>query len=180
MTTLGKDAPLLATERLELWIPRREDVWAMHAIVAEPLTARFLGPAQGRADHFLRFSRNAGSWLLYGYGSFMVRERGCPELIGNCGVFHSFRGLGDDFDDSPEAGWILRHDRCGKGFAHEAMTAALDWFEREHGVQRIVSMIAPGNERSITLARRLGFVPMRDAVLADGEAVRLFERKPSA
>lgn len=169
-------APLLETERLELWVPREADVWAMHAIVSEPETSRFLGLEQTMAGHFNRFSRNAGSWLLYGYGSFILRERGRAEPIGHCGVFHTFRGLGEDFDDHPEAGWILRHDRAGRGLAREAMTAALAWFEREHGPQRIVAMIAPGNDASIGLAGRLGFIPLRDAVLPDGEAVRLFDR----
>jgi len=180
MAVTGMDpvAPLLETERLELWVPRQGDLWAMHAIVTDPATGRFLGPSHAPAEHFLRFSRNAGSWLLYGYGSFIVRERGSGELIGHCGVFHTFRGLGEDFDDSPEAGWILRHDRVGQGFAREAMTAALAWFEREHGPRRIVAMIAPGNAASLGLAHRLGFTPLRDAALPDGEAVCLLERLP--
>lgn len=169
-------APLLVTERLELWVPDKADVWAMHAIVTDPATGRFLGPAHTPSDHFQRFGRNAGSWLLYGYGSFMLRERGRGELIGNAGVFHSYRGLGEDFDDTPEAGWILRSDRVGQGLAHEAMTAALAWFEREHGRQRIVCMTNPGNGPSMRLAAKLGFEPMRDASLPDGDAVRLFER----
>jgi len=170
------DAPLLVTGRLELWVPTGANLWPMHAIVTDPLTRRFLGPSDSPAEHFARFSRNAGSWLLYGYGSLMLRERNSGELIGNAGVFHSWRGLGEDFDDCPEAGWILRADRVGQGLAYEAMTAALAWFEREHGRQRIVCMTVPGNAPSIRLAGRLGFVPMREAVLPDGEAVRLFER----
>ena len=100
------------------------------------------------------------------------------QRIGNVGVFHSLRGLGEDFDDMPEAGWVLRADKVGQGLAREAMTAALAWFEREHGRQRIVCMISPGNAPSIGLAERLGFVRMREARLPDGEAVRLFERLP--
>jgi RimJ/RimL family protein N-acetyltransferase len=169
-------APLLVTGRLELWLPTCADIAPMLAIVVDPATGRFLGRTQSRADHFARFSRNAGSWLLYGYGSFMLRERATGELLGNCGVFHSFRGLGEDFDDSPEAGWILRADRVGQGLAHEAMTAALAWFESEHGRQRIVCMTAPENAPSIRLAEKLGFSAMREAELPDGDAVRLFER----
>jgi len=169
---------MLVTERLELWVPTRDDLWAMHAIASHPETGRFLGPTDSRAEHFQRFSRNAGSWLLYGYGSFMVRLRGRSEVIGNCGLFHSFRGLGEDFDDFPEGGWVLHRDHVGQGFAFEAMTAALAWFEREQGARRVVCMIAPGNAPSIGLAGRLGFAPLREALLPDGETVRLFERLP--
>ena len=172
------ERPVLVTERLELHVPGKDDLWAMHAIVAHAETGRYLGSGPDFADHFARFSRNAGSWLLYGYGSFMLRERASGALIGNTGVFHSFRGLGEDFDDSPEAGWILRADRVGQGLAREAMTAAFAWFEREHGRRRIVCMISPGNARSTGLAGRLGFAPLREAQLPDGTAVRLFERLP--
>ena len=78
----------------------------------------------------------------------------------------------------PEAGWILAHDQVGKGLASEAMTAVFQWFTREHGPQRIVCMISPGNEPSLRMAAKFGFTPMRDAVLADGEPIRLFERLP--
>lgn len=166
------------TERLALRVPTRDDIAAMLAIVSDADTARFLGTRAGAADHFQRFSRNAGSWLLYGYGAFMIRRRDSGELIGNCGVFHSWRGLGEDFDDQPEAGWIVRRDQTGQGIAREAMDAALAWFAHVHGPRRIVCMISPGNEPSLRLAARLGFAPMRETELAEGEAVRLFERVP--
>lgn len=173
-----KRPPHLLTERLDLRLPVAADVAAMTAIVSHAETGRHLGSHATPADHFARFCRNAGSWLLFGYGGFMVRLRGGEEVIGNCGVFHSWRGLGEDVDDYPEAGWILRHDQVGRGIGHEAMTAALDWFEREHGARRIVCMITPGNEPSLRLAAKLGFASMREAVLPDGESVRLFETVP--
>lgn len=170
------NAPLIITERLTLHQPEIADVWVMMDIVSHPQTSRFLGRANSPADHFTRFQRNAGSWFLHGYGSFIVRLKGSDEPIGNCGVFHSFRGLGEDFDNQPEAGWIVRHDQAGRGIAAEALTAALQWFEATHGARRIVAMIAPENEPSQRLAAKLGFTPMRDTALPDGEAVRLFER----
>ena len=172
------DAPRLTTERLDLRLPVAADIAAMAEIVAHPATGRFLGPGIDRAGHFVRFSRNAGSWLLYGYGGFTVRLRGSEDVIGNCGVFHSWRGLGEDFDDAPEAGWTLHHDQVGRGLGEEAMTAALAWFDRAHGPRRVVCMTSTENEPSIRLAGKLGFTPMRDAVLPDGDAVRLFERLP--
>lgn len=172
--------PVIVTERLELWQPAPADFMAMHAIISDPETGRFLGTSASVADHYMRYGRNAGSWFLYGYGSFIVRLRGASEVAGNCGVFHSWRGLGADFDDVPEAGWILRRDLAGQGLAREAMEAALAWFEREHGRRRIVCMIGLGNEPSMRLAGRLGFAPMREAELPDGDTVRLFERLPAA
>jgi RimJ/RimL family protein N-acetyltransferase len=172
------EGPFLVTERLELWQPRFADLRALHAVVSHPQTGTYLGPAIEWLDHYNRFHRNAGGWYLHGYGNFIARLRGKDEIVGSLGVFHSNRGLGEDFDLMPEAGWILAHDQVGKGLASEAMHAVFAWFEREHGVQRIVCMVAPENAPSIRLAEKFGFTPMRDAVLPDGEPVRLFERAP--
>lgn len=169
-------APFLVTERLELWRPSIADEPQMFAVIQEPETHRFLGPMSSRADHFIRFQRGAGSWFLHGYGSFMVRLKGQPDVIGNCGIFHSYRGLGVDFDNKPEGGWILGSAHVGKGIAREAMEAALAWFDREHGPREVVCMIEPGNAPSFVLAERLGFAPTRLATLPDGVAVQLFSR----
>lgn len=169
--------PFLTTERLELWLPRRSDIAEMYALVSNPVTSRHLGRAADPADHFTRFQRNAGSWFLHGYGSFMLRLRGQSTLIGNCGVFHAYRGLGADFDDMPEGGWIVAADHVGSGLAHEAMRAALDWFDNAHGPTPVVCMIDPANIRSIALAGRLGFVPTRRARLPGSEEdLQLFAR----
>jgi RimJ/RimL family protein N-acetyltransferase len=172
------DAPFLVTDRLELWCPRASDREELYAVVTTGDTARFLGKQPDRADFFNRFLRGAGSWQLYGYGLFLLRQRGSPEIVGNCGVFHSLRGLGEDFDDQPEVGWILRHDQTGQGLAGEAMRATLEWFHEAHGPQRLVCMIAPENTSSVRLAEKLGFTPLRETELPDGDAVRLFERLP--
>jgi len=169
-------APFLTTERLELWRPTPADEPEMFAIITNPETHRFLGPMSNRADHFMRFQRGGGSWFLHGYGSFMVRLRGEAQVIGNCGIFHSYRGLGEDFDDKPEAGWILAESAVGKGIAREAMEAALAWFDTTHGPRGVVCMIEPGNEPSFALAKKLVFVAARRAILPDGVAVQLFVR----
>lgn len=168
--------PFLVTERLELWRPAVADEPQMFAIISDPQTHRFLGRMASRADHFLRFQRGGGSWFLHGYGSFMVRLRGQPAVIGNCGVFHSYRGLGEDFDDMPEGGWIISADHVGQGIAGEAMRAALAWFDQAHGARDVVCMIEPANAPSIALAEKLGFAQTRLAELPDGAAVQLFRR----
>ena len=169
-------SPVLTTERLELWRPVASDPADLCAMMQSEVTRRFLGSWEPTpADMHARLLRNAGSWSLYGYGTFMVRERGQGRIVGNCGVFHSWRGLGEDFDDQPEAGWILADDSAGKGYAREAMEAALAWFDAEHGPRRTVCMIDPANAPSIRLAERFGYMPLRDTEFA-GEPIRLFER----
>ncbi len=177
--TISNPKPLLTTARLELWKPRAADLNGLVELLAAEETRRFLGsmPA-GHAGKFERLLRNAGSWSLYGYGNFIVRLHGTPDIIGICGVFHSWRG-NEGLDDVPEAGWILRHDSVGLGYAGEAMRAALAWFEATFGAQRIACMIESGNAPSLRLADRLGFVQYGGEALEDeGGELRFFERLP--
>ncbi len=167
---------MLTTERLELWQPTATDLEQLFALTEDAQTRRFLGNFEpNMADSFARLHRNAGSWALHGYGSFMVRLRGEAAIIGNCGVFHSWRDM-PGLNDVPEAGWIVRRDHWGKGIAGEAMRAALAWFDGVHGPQRIGCMIDAGNAPSEKLAGALGFVEYHRQMGDEGEAVVLYER----
>lgn len=152
-------APVLVTERLELWRPQVSDREGMRALIAPGEVRRFLGGMDASdADVFARLLRNAGSWALYGYGTFIVRERGRDVIVGNCGVFHSWRGFRRGMDDVAEAGWIVGKSTWGKGYAQEAMAAALAWFEREHGSRSTLCMIEQGHRASEAVAAKLGYV----------------------
>jgi RimJ/RimL family protein N-acetyltransferase len=168
-------APLLTTARLDLCQPQAADLAGLAAMIEPAAVRRFLGDRPPTlADTHARLARNAGSWALYGYGNFVVRERGRPEVIGNCGVFHSWRGF-DGFDDVPEVGWIFAQPVWGRGYATEAARAALAWFDRVHGPRRIVCMIDPANHASLALAARLGFVAYGEQLYED-DVVTLLQR----
>lgn len=171
------DRPLLQTERFDLWHPVAADLDSLCALIADEETRRFLGPVDRSSPHgqFERLMRNAGSWAIYGYGTFMVRPRGETDMIAGCGVFHSWRGFGKGMDDVPEAGWVVRRDWWGKGLASEVMTAAISWFDRQHSPRRITCMIEEGNVASERVASRLGFV-LYDTHQSDDVELRLYER----
>lgn len=163
--------PLLRTERLELWVPRKEDLPGLQALTASPEMRRFLVPAPPSAmDSAHRLLRGAGSWLLYGYGPFSVRLPGEERIIGTCGVFHSWRGFGKGLDDTPEAGWSVHTDFWGQGLAREAMETVLPWFDATHGHQRVAAMIQRGHVASEHVAAALGFVAYDSHRASDEDA----------
>jgi len=169
-------APLLTTERLELWRPRAGDLPSLLELMAPEDTRRFLGNAVPDArSQFDRLLRSAGSWALYGYGNFFVRRPGEDAILGSCGVFHSYRGFGQGMDDVPEAGWIIRNDCWGQGYAGEAMRAILHWFDATHGPRRIAAMIEEGNAASERVAGLLGFARYGRQEY-EGAQLNLFER----
>ncbi|PKB14083.1 RimJ/RimL family protein N-acetyltransferase [Novosphingobium kunmingense] len=172
--------PILSTDRFDLWQPQVGDHRGVAAMLDDPETTRHLGAmAATHSDAFARLLRNAGSWALYGYGTFIVRSKGDERIVGSCGVFRSFRGFGAEvgMDDVPEAGWILHRELWGKGAAQEVMRAVLGWFEEVHGQQRIACMISEGNDASVRVAQALGFVPCGTHV-PEGQhgTLLLFER----
>lgn len=174
-----KTAPVVATERFELWRPRVGDLAGLHAMMSDPETVRFVGgKVPSEADNFARIMRNAGSWSLYGYGVFMVRPKGEDRIVGSCGVFRSHRGFGSElgFDDAAEAGWIVHRDLWGQGAASEIMRAVLAWFDAAHGPQRLVCMIEEGNAASVRVAEKLGFTQIGTHRSEDDASLLLFRR----
>ena len=177
MTRAPITAPLLTTERLELWQPQASDHAGLNAINTDPRTLPFLGTwSPSPADTFARLCRNAGTWALYGYGTFMVRRRGEPQIIGKCGVFQTWRGFAHGLDDVPEAGWIVHPDHWGQGYAGEAMRAGLQWFDEVHGRQRIACMIEAGHMVSERLALQLGFAEYARHQEPGDKPLLLYER----
>lgn len=173
------EGPVLTTARLELWRPAPGDLADLYELTLATETRAFLGNfAPSLSDSFARIHRNAGSWALHGYGSFMVRLKETQRIVGNCGVFRSYRGFGPDkgLDDVPEAGWIVHKEFWGRGIAREASEAALAWFDAVHGRQRIACMIDDGHAVSDRLARTLGFEPYGRHDLEEGAALVLYER----
>lgn len=177
--TQSLSGPLLTTERLELWQPALRDLPDLYQLTLAEETRRFLGSfVPSEMDAFNRLHRNAGSWALWGYGTFMVRMKGAERIVANCGVFRSHRGFGAEqgLDDVAEAGWIVHKDHWGTGVAREAMEAALAWFDATHGRQRVACMIEEGHAASDALAGKLGFVRYGLHQPEDGAALVLYER----
>ena len=174
----NQNGPVLVTERLELWRPQVGDRAGLRALIEPGEVRRFLGGMEpDDHDVFMRLLRNAGSWALYGYGTFVVRERGRAEIVGNCGVFHSWRGFGRGLDDIAEAGWIVAKSAWGKGYAQEAMQAALSWFEREHGAAATLCMIEQGHRASEAVAAKLGYTACDRVAEKDERPLIVYRRE---
>ncbi|MEO0664997.1 MAG: GNAT family N-acetyltransferase [Pseudomonadota bacterium] len=140
----------LRTERLILRKPEGSDA-AHVAAFYETDRSSFVGgpcsPDQGWRKAAMFF----GHWMIRGYGLFTVVRKDTGAPIGLIGPWYP-----DGWADH-EIGWHLwRAEDEGHGFATEAAEAARDWCRAGLGWTRIVSYIAPGNEASEGVARRLG------------------------
>ncbi|MBS9477911.1 GNAT family N-acetyltransferase [Ancylobacter radicis] len=150
--------PTLTTPRLILRTHRREDFEAYAAMWAEPAVIRFIGGQPfAREAAWSRFLRHPGLWQFLGFGSFAVEERASGAFIGEVG-FHDFkRALTPSIEGTMEAGWVFAGAAQGKGYAREAMIAALGWADAHGRGDRLTCMIQEGHDASLHIAGRLGF-----------------------
>jgi RimJ/RimL family protein N-acetyltransferase len=92
-------------------------------------------------------------WLVR---AIVLREPGRP-LIGHIG-FHGPPGTnGPGKADAVEMGYTVFAPYRRRGYATEAVEALLGWARRERGIRRFVASVAPSNQPSLAIVRRLGF-----------------------
>jgi RimJ/RimL family protein N-acetyltransferase len=68
-----------------------------------------------------------------------------------CGLHHQ-----ESYPDDVEVAWRLARPHWGRGYATEAAAAWLDLGFDRLGLDRVISITEPANERSIGVMRRLG------------------------
>ena len=169
------DGPAIETARLILRQNRPSDLEDRIAITGDPEFMRFVGGVYDRQENWARLMRYIGHWATFGYGLFAIEEKGSGRYVGNVGFARFERALGADFDPFPEAAWMIAQWAEGRGYASEAMRAALDWYEGAFGLGRQVCIIDPANAASLRLGERLGFRVYREG-LNRGHGVLLLER----
>ena len=150
--------PTVETERLVLRGHRRDDFAECAALWADPVVTRYVG-----------------HWAVVGYGYWVVREKASGRFVGEVGFADFQRDIVPSFDGAPEAGWVLAPWSHGKGFATEAVRAAIAWLDRALGPARTVCMIDLDNAASMRVAAKCGYREWTRATYK-GTPTLLFER----
>ena len=148
------------TERLILRDWREGDAERFFAVTNTPAVMRWLGgvlDAEGRAA---QLSRVANCRAANGFCFWIVERKDdgghlSGEVLGFCGLKRA-DAPGSSVTGEMEAGWRLREDSWGQGYAREAAEAALTLGFERFGAERIVALTVEGNAPSWGLMRRLG------------------------
>jgi RimJ/RimL family protein N-acetyltransferase len=140
-----------------------DDFAALHA---DPEVTRFIR-ALDRTESAERLRKDAEEWRQRGHGMLAVTARGTGEFLGRIAIKHW-----PQFDET-ELGWTLRRPAWGNGYATEAGSACRDWAFANLDVSYLTAMIVRENARSIAVAERLGFHPLREDELL-GEPVLVY------
>jgi RimJ/RimL family protein N-acetyltransferase len=138
------------TGRLILRPPGREDFEAWAGMMSDADHVRHIGGAQPRSVVWRGLMSMVGMWASEGFAMFSVIEKSSGRWIGRIGPWSPEGWPGT------EVGWSLVRDACGRGYAVEAAAAAMDWAVDTLGWDTIIHTIAPENDASKAVARRLG------------------------
>ncbi len=167
------------TERLTLRRPRLDDFEESLAMWADPAVVRHIsGKPTTREEMWARLLRYVGHWELMGVGFWVVREKGTGRFVGEVGRADVRRDMDPPLGPFKEAGWVLSPGAHGKGFATEAVNAALQWAEGRFGPERVVCIIHPENAASLKVAHKCGFRQFSRGTYK-GEPSVMFERLPT-
>lgn len=95
-------------------------------------------------------------WVDRGYGLWCVEEKKSGSVVGHCGVAWL------EWMNDIEIAYLISRDHWGKGYATEAVTAAIAYgFEVVHAPQ-IIAIIRPDNVQSERVAEKAGLKYFKD------------------
>lgn len=152
--------PRLETPRLILRGHTLADVPGHVADRADPLVMRHIGKGEvlDEEEAMKGFLFMAGHWAMMRWGAWQIEEKATGLRIGVAGFSEKKRPAEHPASGAPEMGWSLSASAHGKGYATEAVAAALVWGREFFAAgTRVVCVIATDNAASIRVAQKSGF-----------------------
>jgi len=163
----ARAAATLETPRLRLRAFGPADAPAYTEMCADAEVMRHIGigQVQSAGEAWRTMAYFLGHWQLRGYGMWALEHRDSGRLIGRVGYL-----------DPPgwpgfELGWLLGRAHWGHGYAREAAAAALRHAFEVLQRERVISLIRPGNHRSVAVAEAIGQRLHGSIELMGGEAL---------
>jgi RimJ/RimL family protein N-acetyltransferase len=170
------NTPVVETPRLRLRGRKLSDFAASAAMQADAEVMRFIaGAPVPEEEAWGKFARMEGFWALTGIGFWLVEEKATGAVIGELGLADFKRAIDPPLGPDHEYGWMFAKAAQGKGYANEALGAALAWGDRKFHGAKFCCIIDEENTPSIKLAQRHGFARERE-VHYKGKPVTVFRR----
>jgi RimJ/RimL family protein N-acetyltransferase len=165
--TRGVGDPVTETERLILRQIGKGDVDAHDRILNTPTVMAHLGGVIERHQIEARHARGMAMFASEGFSFLFLIEKATGEMVGYCGIKRVDNLLAPNPGEH-EIGWIIREDRWRRGYAHEAMSAVIDWaFSPRIDADHVVALTCKANTGSWRLMEKLGMQRRTDLDFSD-------------
>jgi RimJ/RimL family protein N-acetyltransferase len=170
------EIPLIETDRLRLRGHAIDDFVHSRELWGDAAVTQFIGGKPlTEEESWSRLLRYLGHWALLGFGYWVVEERESGEFVGEVGFADYKREMEPPLGAIPELGWVLAKKKQGKGYATEAVNAALRWGLEQFGSREVACLIHPDHRSSIRVATKCGFEE-RWAATYKGSPTIVFKR----
>jgi RimJ/RimL family protein N-acetyltransferase len=178
VTTRAHGIPVLETDRLLLRAPSADDLAASTEMWSNPEVVRHIGGKPfSREDVWGRILRGLGLWSMLGYGYWAVYDKASGRFVGDVGFADFHRAFEPSIEGVPEMGWVLDPWCHGRGYASEAVNAALRWGSASLDASEFACIIDPANAPSRNVAAKAGFAQVAETIYKD--APILVFRRPA-
>ncbi|HET8766799.1 MAG TPA: GNAT family N-acetyltransferase [Pedococcus sp.] len=144
----------LRTDRLLLRHWREEDREPFAALNDDPAVMEHFPHHLTREQSDAMADRIATFLDEHGWGLWAVEVLDTGQFIGFTGL--AVPRFEEHFTPCVEVGWRLARDGWGHGYATEAARASVAHGFTELGLEEIVAMVVPANDRSQSVMRKLG------------------------
>lgn len=171
-------APRLVTERLVLRPWEIGDAAVALEAFGQAEVARWLTPAMDQVPDEAAMRLVLQQWvaedarMLTPAGRWAVELRDDGSLIGGATL------LPLPPDDEYEMGWQLQPGSWGHGYATEAGLALARW-AFEQGVEQVIALVRPANERAEGTVHRIGMEWVGETEKYHGLRLQQFRLRPS-
>jgi RimJ/RimL family protein N-acetyltransferase len=146
---------------------------------ADPNITKFItGRASTEQQTWMRLLSYAGHWALLGFGYWVIEEKETKDFIGEVGFADFKRDIAPAMKDKPELGFALAFRYHGKGYATEAVRAALSWADEHLPHSTSVCLVNPRNAASLRVVKKCGYEVFEESIY-NGQSVLLLSRTRS-
>lgn len=145
---------ILETDRLWVRETMVEDVDSFYQIYEEPSITAYMEDLFPDRDEEIAYTKDyiEKVYTFYGYGMWTILKKDSGEVIGRAGI--SWR----EGYELPELGFVIGVPWQGQGYAFEVCVSILAYAREELQMERVQVLVQPGNEKSLKLCERLGFI----------------------
>lgn len=166
--------PSIMTDRLLLRPHRLDDFDSYAAFWNSEDIMRFIGGIPvTREQAWIRMMRTIGMWHSLGFGFWIIEERTSGRLVGEAGFLDLHRDMTPSTEGTLETGWAIDPAFHGRGYATEAISAAIGWASAHFPGKPITCIINESNAASLRVAEKIGFRDTGRAIY-NGHEVMMF------
>ncbi len=145
---------ILETKRCRVRETTVEDVDSFYRIYAEPSITEYMENLFADRDEEIAYTKDyiEKVYAFYGYGMWTILEKGSGVVIGRAGI------IWREGYDVPELGFVIGVPWQKRGYASEVCKAILTYAKEELSMEQMQALVRTGNEKSLRLCEKLGFV----------------------